>query len=245
VKLAPDQGRMELTIGECTLDVGDEPTKERRSEPALKAGLAGTSTSQLPVTKSLPPASAAPPAKDEKSDQFFGQSGDIEAVGDFIRLWTTRHKRWLSPKYLCGESYGVFRAAGLADHLHSRYGMYLNGLILVSGVLDFATLREGSGNDLPALLFLPTFTATAQYHKRLPADLQSDLPKALVEAREFIRTEYPAALLRGAALPESDRKKIAAKIARLTGLPQKLIASYIDVTPEFLSKIKSELLKKR
>jgi hypothetical protein len=68
VKLAPDQGRMELTIGECTLDVGDEPTKERRSEPALKPGLASSSTSQLPVTKSLPPASAAPPAKDEKSD---------------------------------------------------------------------------------------------------------------------------------------------------------------------------------
>jgi cytoskeletal protein CcmA (bactofilin family) len=68
VKLAPDQGRMELTIGECTLDVGDEPTKERRSEPALKAGLASSSTSQLPVTKSLPPASAASPAKDEKSD---------------------------------------------------------------------------------------------------------------------------------------------------------------------------------
>lgn len=163
------------------------------------------------------------PAKDEKSDQFFGQSGDIEAVGDFIRLWTTRHNRWLSPKYLCGESYGVFRAAGLADHLHSRYGMYLNGLILVSGVLDFATLREGSGNDLPAILFLPTFTATAQYHKRLPADLQADLPKALAEAREFIRAEYPAALLRGAALPAAERQKVAAKIARLTGLPQKLV----------------------
>ncbi|HTV22011.1 MAG TPA: polymer-forming cytoskeletal protein [Polyangiaceae bacterium] len=67
VKLAPDQGRMELTIGECTLDVGDEPSKERRSDPALKAGIAGTSTSQLPVTKSLPPASAAPPEK-EASD---------------------------------------------------------------------------------------------------------------------------------------------------------------------------------
>lgn len=163
------------------------------------------------------------PAKDEKPDQFFGQSADVEAVGDFIRLWTTRHQRWLSPKYLCGESYGVFRAAGLAEHLHSRYGMYLNGLILVSGVLDFATLREGSGNDLPALLFVPTYTATAQFHKKLPPDLQSNLPKALAEAREFIKSEYPAALLRGNALPDAERKKIAAKLARLTGLPQKLI----------------------
>ena len=77
------------------------------------------------------------PAKDEKADQFFGQSADLDSVGEFIRLWTTRHERWLSPKYLCGESYGVFRAAGLAGYLRSRYGMYLNGLILVSGVLDF------------------------------------------------------------------------------------------------------------
>ena len=78
-----------------------------------------------------------PVTKDEKADQFFGDSADLDSVGEFIRLWTTRHERWLSPKYLCGESYGVFRAAGLADHLRSRYGMYLNGLILVSGVLDF------------------------------------------------------------------------------------------------------------
>ena len=163
------------------------------------------------------------PAKDEKTDQFFGQSPDVESVGDFIRLWTTRHQRWLSPKYLCGESYGVFRAAGLAEHLHSRYGMYLNGLILVSGVLDFATLREGPGNDLPSLVFLPSYTATAQFHRKLPPDLQSDLPKALAEAREFIKTDYPSALLQGAALPPDRQKEIVAKLARLTGLPTQVI----------------------
>ncbi|HVU08625.1 MAG TPA: peptidase S10, partial [Verrucomicrobiae bacterium] len=75
-------------------------------------------------------------AKDEKANSFFGDEADLDSVGEFIRLWTTRHDRWLSPKFLCGESYGVFRAAGLADHLRARYGMYLNGLILVSGVLD-------------------------------------------------------------------------------------------------------------
>lgn len=177
------------------------------------------------------------PAKDEKPDQFFGQSGDVEAVGDFIRLWTTRHNRWLSPKYLCGESYGVFRAAGLAEHLHSRYGMYLNGLLLVSGVLDFATLREGSGNDLPSLVFLPAFTATAQFHKKLPADLQANLPKALAEAREFCRVEYPAALLQGHALPAAERAKIVAKLARLTGLPEKLIADNdLQVSPTLFRK---------
>jgi carboxypeptidase C (cathepsin A) len=163
------------------------------------------------------------PTKDEKTEQFFGQSPDVESVGDFIRLWTTRHRRWLSPKYLCGESYGVFRAAGLSEHLHSRYGMYLNGIILVSGVMDFATLREGAGNDLPSLVFLPAFTAIAHYHKKLPSDLQSNLSKAQAEAREFTKSEYPAALLQGAALSDAERKKIVAKLARLTGLPAQLI----------------------
>ena len=162
-------------------------------------------------------------AKDEKNDQFFGQSPDVESVGDFIRLWTTRHQRWLSPKYLCGESYGVFRAAGLAEHLASRYGMYLNGVVLLSGLLDFATLREGPGNDLPSLVFLPALTATAHFHKKLPPDLQADLSKALAEAREFIKAEYPAALWQGAALPETQRKTIVAKLARLTGLTPQLI----------------------
>ncbi len=166
------------------------------------------------------------PAKDEKAEQFFGQSGDIESVGDFIRLWSTRHSRWLSPKFLCGESYGVFRASGLAESLHSRFGMYVNGLILVSGVMDFATLREGPGNDLPAMLFLPTYTAAAHFHKKLPPDLQADLPKARAEAREFIRGEYPAALLQGASLPPEQRAKIVAKLARLTGLPPKFIEEH-------------------
>jgi carboxypeptidase C (cathepsin A) len=162
-------------------------------------------------------------AKDEKPDQFFGQTADVESVGEFIRLWTTRHQRWLSPKYLCGESYGVFRAAGLAEHLHSRYGMYLSGLILVSGVLDFATLNEGPGNNLPSLVFLPTYTATAHYHKKLPPDLQDDLAKARAEARDFIKLEYPSALLQGAALPATQRSNVVAKLARLTGLPAQVI----------------------
>ncbi len=163
------------------------------------------------------------PAKDEKAEQFFGQSPDVESVGDFIRLWTMRNQRWRSPKYLLGESYGVFRAAGLAEHLQSRYGMYLNGVILLSGVLDFATLREGPRNDLPSLVFLPAYTATAQFHQKLPADLQNNLPQALAEAREFIRAEYPSALLQGAALSAPQRQGIVAKLVRLTGLSAQVI----------------------
>ncbi len=118
------------------------------------------------------------PATDEKADNFLGVDNDLASVGEFIRLWTTRHDRWLSPKYLCGESYGVFRAAGLADHLSSRYGMYLNGLVLISGVLDFATIYDNPGNDVPYPLYLPAYTATAQFHKKLPPDLQGDLTKS-------------------------------------------------------------------
>jgi carboxypeptidase C (cathepsin A) len=162
-------------------------------------------------------------AKNEKADQFFGETGDVDSIGEFIRLWTTRHARWLSPKFLCGESYGVFRAAGLADHLRARCGMYLNGLVLVSGVLDFATISAGAGNDLPYLLALPAQTAAAHFHKKLPPDLQADRAKALAEAREFAKGEFTSALLQGAALPADERNKVVAELARLTGLKPSVI----------------------
>jgi carboxypeptidase C (cathepsin A) len=166
------------------------------------------------------------PSKDEKPDQFFGQLPDVESVGEFIRLWTTRNERWRSPKYLCGESYGAFRAAGLAEHLHARYGLYLNGIVLLSGVLDFATLREGPGNELSSISFLPALTATAHYHGRLPADLQADLGRALEAARTFARGDYALALLRGGTLSAAERTDLAARLSRLTGLAPTLIEEH-------------------
>ncbi len=162
-------------------------------------------------------------AKDAKAADFFGDSEDLNSIGEFVRLWTTRHDRWLAPKYLCGESYGVFRAAGLADYLRGRYGLYLNGLILVSGVLDFATISGGSGNDLPYPLILPAYTAAAHFHKKLPPDLQADLDKALAESRAFARGDYVAALHAGAELPAAEREKVVTELARLTGLPARVI----------------------
>ncbi|HEY5041244.1 MAG TPA: peptidase S10 [Verrucomicrobiae bacterium] len=162
-------------------------------------------------------------AKDEKASQFFGDSADLDSVGEFIRLWTTRNERWLSPKFLCGESYGVFRAAGLAEHLRGRYGMYLNGLILISGVLNFATIDDEPGNDLPYPLYLPAYTAAAFYHKKLPPDLQADLTNALAESRAFATGEYTSALAQGAALPAGERQKIVAQLARFTGLTTNVI----------------------
>lgn len=162
-------------------------------------------------------------AKDEKPENFFGDDNDLNAVGEFIRLWTTRHERWLSPKFLCGESYGVFRAAGLADELNGASGMYLNGLILISGVLDFSTIWGQTGNDLPYELILPAYTASAEYHHKLPPDLQTNLTGALAEARAFARGEYTSALMQGRALPADERQKVVAELARLTGLKPELI----------------------
>jgi len=110
----------------------------------------------------------------EKPDQFHEVKKDIESVGEFIRIWTTRNKRWTSPKFLIGESYGTTRAAGLAGYLHQRHGMYLNGIMFISSILNFLTASFDEGNDLPYILFLPSYTATAWYHKKLQEDLQDD-----------------------------------------------------------------------
>lgn len=165
-------------------------------------------------------------AKDEKPQQFFGKDPDIAAMAEFVRLFTTRNARWRSPKYLCGESYGVFRAAGLVAELQAQHGMFLNGLVLVSGLVDYGTISAGPSNDLPYSLFLPSFTAVAHAHGRLPADLQADRAKALAEAEAFAAREYVTALYPGAALPEATRQAVAAKLARLTGLPEKLVLDH-------------------
>ena len=156
-----------------------------------------------------------PAGREGKAEQFFGESPDIESMGDFIRLWTTRHQRWLSPKYVCGESYGVFRAAGLAHQLHSQYGMTLSGFIFVSGFI-------GAG-VMPCQVLLPAYTATAHFHKKLPPDLQADLSKALAEAREFMRTEYASVLFQGASLSAGQRARAVAKLSRLTGLSARVV----------------------
>lgn len=163
------------------------------------------------------------PAPGESPNQFHGVQEDVQSVGDFIRLYTTRNKRWSSPKFLAGESYGTTRAAGLSGYLQGRYGMYLNGIILVSTILNFQTADFNSGNDLPYILYLPTYTAIAWYHKRLPSDLQSDLKKAVQESEEFANGDYTLALMAGDALPPAKHTEVVKKLARLTGLSEDYI----------------------
>jgi carboxypeptidase C (cathepsin A) len=157
-------------------------------------------------------------APGEKADQFHGFKKDIESVAEFIRLYLTRYGRWSSPKFLIGESYGTTRAAGLAGHLQEKLGIYLNGVMLVSVILNFQTGRFTPGNDLPFILFLPTYTATAWYHRRLEDDLLADLSQALAQAERFARGEYTLALMQGDALPEAEADSLARKLARFTGL---------------------------
>ncbi len=174
-----------------------------------------------PVTTGF---SRAIPFSDAK--KFHGFEADVESVGQLIRLWTTRHNRWGSPKYLAGESYGTTRAAGLAGWLHDE-GFYLNGIMLISSILNFGTARFDSGNDLAYILFLPTYTATAWYHKRLPAELQQrPLEDVLAESERFALGEYTNALMQGDRLADPDRRMIAQKLARLTGLT----TTYVEQT---------------
>ena len=156
----------------------------------------------------------------EEPDQFHNVKKDIESVGDFIRLWTTRRRRWGSPKFLIGESYGTTRAAGLAEYLHRRHGMYLNGVMLVSAILNFLTAEFDPGNDLPFILFLPTYTASAWYHNRLSARLQKNLQQTLQEVKQFAMGEYTLALMKGNQLEGEERTNILRKLSEYTGLPE-------------------------
>jgi carboxypeptidase C (cathepsin A) len=163
------------------------------------------------------------PAPGEDPNQFHGVREDIKWVGEFIRLYINRFARWPSPKFLIGESYGTTRSAGLSRYLQETHGIYLNGIVLISAILNFETARFDIGNDLPYPLFLPTYTAVAWYHKKLAPDLQADLHKALDEAQTYALGDYTLALARGNDLPDAERHVVAAKLARLTGLSRDYI----------------------
>ena len=169
--------------------------------------------------------SRAAPGQEVK--QFHGVEQDVKSVGEFIRLYTARTQRWASPKFLIGESYGTTRAAGLASHLLQELGMYVNGIMLVSSILNFQSARFDLGNDLPYVLFLPTYAATAWYHKRLPDDLQElDLTVFLREVEAFAAGDYTLALMKGSTLPAEERAAIVTQLARYSGLSE----SYIEQT---------------
>jgi len=157
-------------------------------------------------------------ASDELDKKFCSFKGDIESVGEFIRLYLTRYQRWTSPLFLAGESYGTTRAAALSGHLVDK-GIAFNGIVLISTVLDFNAIAFSRANDLPFQLFVPTYAATAWYHNKLSDGLQNLKVKDLVdEVKAWSEGELTLALMKGDRLAEGERRKIARKLARYTGL---------------------------
>lgn len=155
-----------------------------------------------------------------KTDAFHGYSADRDLVGETIRLWLVQNNRWLSPKFLAGESYGTTRAAALAGYLAKRHGIALNGVLLISAVLDFATIQFEEGNEAPFVHYLPTFAATAHFHGKHP---NSSLEEVAKKAFEFANGDYLLALHAGNQLTADEFNETAAKISDLIGLDVELV----------------------
>jgi carboxypeptidase C (cathepsin A) len=162
------------------------------------------------------------PVKPELGKKFWSVQGDIDSVGEFIRGYLTQYERWASPLFLVGESYGTTRASGLAGYLVD-HGIALRGIVLVSAVLNFETLGFSRGNDLPYVLFLPSYAATAWYHKKLPPSHQLDLQKTLREVEQWAVTHYAVALAKGDRLTRSERQDVIDHLAQYTGLSKTYI----------------------
>lgn len=179
--------------------------------------------------------------KPEFASKFFGVSGDISSVGEFIRMYLGRSERWSSPLFLVGESYGTTRASGLSNYLFEK-GIALNGISLISTVMNFQTIRFAANNDLPLILILPSYATTAWYHKRLSPAMQSKpVEQVAADARKFAANEYMPAMLRIDSLSESERDDLSKKMSQFTGLsPQYILNNNFRVE---LDKFMKELLR--
>lgn len=164
---------------------------------------------------------AIPP---ESAKDFYSVKEDIKSIAEFIQLYLSRFNRWESPKFLMGESYGTTRACALAEHLRSQLFIDVDGLVLISAVLNFQTIDFKVGNDLPFPLFLPTYTASAWYHHQLDPSLQKlSLSEVLDKAKEFAATKYSQALFHGDLLSSEDTISIIRELSTLTGLSPSFI----------------------
>src|SRR5580765_5338165 len=177
----------------------------------------------------------------QTASRFFSLQGDIESVGEFIRMYLVRYERWTSPLFLAGESYGTTRASALSGYLIDR-GIAFNGIVLISTIMNFETTDFASGNDLPYALFLPSYSATAWYHKKLPADLQSKpVARVVADAENFAAGDYMLALEKGSRLTAQERQEAITKLARFTGLDAKFL-DYANLRVN-LNLFRKELLR--
>lgn len=180
----------------------------------------------------------------DDSKKFHGVEEDISLIAEFIEQFISKNNRWESPKFILGESYGTMRAVGLAHELQKKNFIYINGIVLISAVIDFQTIRFRNGNnDLPFLTFFPSYTAAAWYHKKLSPELQKLSLEDVVEAsRKFVVDDYVKALFKGSTITAEERKEVISKISRFSALSE----DYVDRCNLRLndSRFMSELLRK-
>jgi len=179
----------------------------------------------------------------EEAKQFYGLQEDTEAVAEFIRLWLSRNGRWESPKFVLGESYGTTRASSLAGYLADKLGIYLNGVALISAILLFQTARPDPGNDLPYVLFLPSYAAAAWYHRVVDRKRWRSLQALVDEVEAFALGEYASVLLRGSRASGAEHAAVLRKLAAYTGLPEAFLREAdLRIAPQRFFK---ELLRDR
>jgi carboxypeptidase C (cathepsin A) len=169
---------------------------------------------------------------------FWGVDQDASSLAQFITTYVSRYNRWNSPKFLIGESYGTFRSAALSNYLQQHDGLYINGIVLISSVLDLGTISFNPGEDMTYVFYLPSYAATAWYHQALK-DRPADLNSFLEEARHFAQTNYLAALVKGDKLGDNEKTEIAKQISRYTGLDEDyLIKANLRVNlPQFMEQL--------
>ncbi|HXA76678.1 MAG TPA: hypothetical protein VNV41_06050 [Candidatus Acidoferrales bacterium] len=169
---------------------------------------------------------------------FWGVDSDVRSLAQFISTYVSRNNRWNSPKFLIGESYGTFRSVALGNYLQTNSGMYINGIVLISNVIDLGTLSFTPGDDRPYMFYLPTYAATAWYYKLLK-NRPDDLVAFVASARQFAATDYAAALMKGSKIGESEKADIAKKLSDFTGLSEDfLVKADLRVTlPQFGAEI--------
>ena len=177
-------------------------------------------------------------ANAELTKKFLGVKGDVQAFGEFIRLYLSRYERWSSPLFLLGESYGTTRAAGLSGYL-ADHGIAFNGVTLLSTAVDFATLEWNGSNDMPYFLLVPSFSMIAAYHHKLSADLTTDINKTRDEVVRWSLNDYANALSKGDTLSPDEHRKIVEQLSRYIGLRPEVIEAHemrIDV-PTFMREL--------
>jgi carboxypeptidase C (cathepsin A) len=169
---------------------------------------------------------------------FWGVDEDVKSLAQFINSYISRNDRWNSPKFLIGESYGTFRSVALSNYLQNNDGMYFNGLVLISSVLDLGTISFNPSEDMPYVFYLPSYAATAWYHNMLK-DRPAEMKPFIAEARTFALTEYASALMKGSRLTAAEKADMAKKLSRFTGLSEDYLlkADLRVALPQFMKEL--------